>query len=71
MATKPQQLEQKVECSICSKELDPTKPLKEKSVNRDLSSFEGFYCLDCWLRALRKRTAESMLAKATDRVLLE
>ena len=71
MATKAQPLPEKVSCSICGKDLDPSKPLKEGSPIRELSRLDGFYCVDCWLRSLRPKTAESLLAKALDQVMRE
>jgi hypothetical protein len=71
MASKAQPLQETVACSICGKDLDPSKPLKEVATKPDLPRLDGFYCVDCWLRTLRTKTAESLLAKGLDRVLLE
>jgi len=70
MASNAHPLREKVTCKICGKGLDPTKPLREGTLNREVHEFEGYYCVECWLRALRTKTAESLLAKAMDRVLL-
>jgi len=71
MASKAQPLPEKVACRVCGKALDPSKPLEREPADRDLSPPEGFYCVDCWLRSLRPKTAESLLAKTLGRVLLE
>jgi hypothetical protein len=62
---------EKVACRICGKQLDPSKPLGSVPSDEDLSCPEGFYCVDCWFRELRTETAESLLARVRDRVLLE
>lgn len=71
MASNAQPLPDKVPCIICGKDLDPAKPLQEEAPIRELSSHDGFYCRDCWLRELRTKTAQSLLAKTLDRVLLD
>ena len=71
MATNAQPLPEKVPCKVCGKELDPSKPLGEESGDKDRSQDDGFYCLDCWFRELRTETAESIIARAQDRVLQE
>ena len=71
MASKAQVLEQKVACSVCGKDLDPAKPLEAESGDMDPSRFDGFSCVDCWLRELRSKTTEPLLARTLDRVLLE
>ena len=71
MATNAKPLPAKVPCSVCGKSLDPNKQLGEDPGDQDLSRTDGFYCLDCWFRELRTETAESLLARAQDRVLLE
>jgi hypothetical protein len=70
MASNAQPLTEKVACSICGKELDPAKPLREGSPNREVSGSDEFFCVECWLRALRTKMADSVLAKALDRVLM-
>ncbi|MGW8181168.1 MAG: hypothetical protein ACWGQW_20755, partial [bacterium] len=71
MATNAQSLPDKVACSVCGKYLDPTKPLEAESGDMDPSRFDGFSCVDCWLRELRSKTTEPLLARTLDRVLLE
>ena len=71
MASKAQLIEQKVTCGTCGKDLDPTKPLETEPGEEDLSRLDGFYCVDCWLRELRSKTTEPLLARTLDRVLLE
>lgn len=71
MASKEQLIEQNVACSICGKELDPTKPLEMEPGDEDLSRLDAFSCIDCWLRELRSKTTEPLLARTLDRVLLE
>jgi len=71
MASNVQPLPETVTCSICGKDLDANKPLGAAPGNQELVSLGGFYCVDCWLRALRPKTAESLLAKTLDRVRLE
>ena len=72
MARTSQALKKKVSCRICGKALDPTKPLTREPPAADLSDLpDGFYCVDCWLRSLRPLTADALLAKALERVLLE
>jgi len=70
MASIAQPLPETVACCVCGKVLDPSKPLQPEQADKDLSRIEGVYCVDCWLRALRPQTAESLLAKTLGRVLL-
>lgn len=71
MGSNAQPVPEKVVCSVCGKTLDPCKPLGAAEGPENVSRSEGFYCLDCWFRELRKETAESLIARALDRVLLE
>jgi len=71
MASNAQPLPEIVACSVCGKNLDPEKPLQPEQADKGLSRLGGVYCVDCWLRALRPKTAESLLAKTLERVLLE
>jgi len=64
-------LEQKVACSVCGKDLNPTKPLESETGEEDSTRLDGFSCVDCWLRELRTKTTEPLLARTLDRVLLE
>jgi len=66
-----QPLAETVVCCICGKDLDPNKPLGREPRDEDKIGPVEFYCLDCWFRELRTETAESLLARAWDRVLLE
>ena len=70
MATNAQPLPDRVSCSVCGKDLDPSHSLQSEQPDIDHSRSDGFYCVDCWLRALRSKTMESNLAKTLDRVLL-
>jgi hypothetical protein len=71
MTSKAHLLEKQVSCSICGKDLDPSKPLESDPGEEDSSRLDGFSCIDCWLRELRSKTAEPLLARTLDRVLLE
>jgi hypothetical protein len=71
MATNLQPLPDNVPCSVCGKQLDPRKPLGDVQDEQERSLTDEFYCLNCWFRELRSETAESLLARAQDRVLLE
>ena len=71
MASKIHVLEQKVSCSVCGKDLDPTKPLETDAGGEDSTRLDGFSCVDCWLRELRTKTTEPLLARTLDRVLIE
>ena len=72
MASNSRPLQDKVVCSKCGKALDPTKPLSRGPSSEERCNPEdGFYCLDCWLRSLRPKKANSRLAKALERVLLD